>query len=245
MLWKRMLKDVEPKNWRRVYKSLLLLDYLLKNGSERVIESARDRVYEMKRFDDFKFIDDKGKDQGINVAHKSKDLVALLADDDMLRDGRKKAKANRDKYKGVGNPNYREKEESDFGTDSGSRRGFDDDWDRAKSKPTGYRDVPDEEDTADPFGGDSAPSNNSFNPRATEAAAAQPAPTAGLIDLLGSPMPAAAAPATAFDAFGSADPFGAAPAANAGGADDFGSFAAAPAGECGATVRRNSVWWCS
>lgn len=44
MLWKRMLKDKEGKHWRRIYKSMLLLDHLIKNGSDRVIESARDHL---------------------------------------------------------------------------------------------------------------------------------------------------------------------------------------------------------
>ena len=47
MLWKRMLHD-DRTNWRRIYKSLLLLDYLLKNGSERVVTSAREHVYDLR-----------------------------------------------------------------------------------------------------------------------------------------------------------------------------------------------------
>lgn len=66
MLWKRMLKDKEGKHWRRVYKSLLLLDHLIKNGSERVVESARDHLYDLRRLEKFEFVDQKGKDQGIN-----------------------------------------------------------------------------------------------------------------------------------------------------------------------------------
>ena len=47
MLWKRLLQD-NKQNWRRVYKSLLLLDYLLKNGSERVVTSAREHIYDLR-----------------------------------------------------------------------------------------------------------------------------------------------------------------------------------------------------
>jgi hypothetical protein len=47
MLWKRMFKDATPKQWRRVYKALLLLHHLINNGSERVIEAARDRLDDM------------------------------------------------------------------------------------------------------------------------------------------------------------------------------------------------------
>lgn len=66
MLWKRLLKDREGKNWRRIYKGLLLLQYLVRNGSERVVESARDHVYDVRQLERFDFIDNKGKDQGIN-----------------------------------------------------------------------------------------------------------------------------------------------------------------------------------
>jgi hypothetical protein len=36
------------QNWRRTYKSLLLLDYLIKNGSERVVTSAREHLYDLR-----------------------------------------------------------------------------------------------------------------------------------------------------------------------------------------------------
>ena len=47
MLWKRMLQD-NRTNWRRTYKSLLLLDYLIKNGSERVVTNAREHIYDLR-----------------------------------------------------------------------------------------------------------------------------------------------------------------------------------------------------
>lgn len=36
------------KQWRHIYKSLTLLEYLVKNGSERVVADARDHIYEIK-----------------------------------------------------------------------------------------------------------------------------------------------------------------------------------------------------
>lgn len=90
------------KNWRRTYKSLLLLDYLIKNGSERVITTTREHLYDMRALEHFTHIDDKGKDQGINVRQRAKDLLGLINDDQLLREERKKAKKNRDKYVGVG-----------------------------------------------------------------------------------------------------------------------------------------------
>jgi hypothetical protein len=103
------------KNWRRAYKSMLLLDYLLKNGSERVVGVTRDHLYDMRALEHYTHTDEKGKDQGnislpsgsrifigINVRNRAKDLIALINDDEALREERKKAKKNRDKYVGVG-----------------------------------------------------------------------------------------------------------------------------------------------
>lgn len=44
----------------------MLLEYLVKNGSERVIDDARSHLSMVKIMRNFHYIDDKGKDQGIN-----------------------------------------------------------------------------------------------------------------------------------------------------------------------------------
>ncbi|XP_021357829.1 clathrin interactor 1-like isoform X3 [Mizuhopecten yessoensis] len=100
MLWKRMLHD-NKKNWRRVYKSLLLLTYLLKNGSERVVTSSREHLYDLRSLESYTFTDEHGKDQGLNVRQKIQELLDFIQNDEKLRDERKKAKKNKDKYVGV------------------------------------------------------------------------------------------------------------------------------------------------
>jgi hypothetical protein len=45
--------------------------------------------------------DENGKDQGISVRQKVKEMIEFVQDDDRLREERKKAKKNRDKYIGV------------------------------------------------------------------------------------------------------------------------------------------------
>lgn len=102
MLWKRCFGQ-EKKNWRRTYKCLLLLIYLVKNGSEKVVRSARDHLYDLRSLENFAYTDEQGKDQGINVRLKAKEIVEFIQDDDRIGEERKKAKANRDKYVGVGN----------------------------------------------------------------------------------------------------------------------------------------------
>ncbi|XP_059174713.1 clathrin interactor 1-like isoform X2 [Physella acuta] len=100
MLWKRMLHD-NKKNWRRVYKSLILLNYLIKNGSERVVTSSREHIYDLRGLENYSFTDEQGKDQGLNVRHKVKEILDFIQDDDRLREERKKAKKTKDKYVGV------------------------------------------------------------------------------------------------------------------------------------------------
>ena len=48
-------------NWRRTYKSLLLLDYLVKNGSERVVTNAREHIYDLRSMENYSFVDENGK----------------------------------------------------------------------------------------------------------------------------------------------------------------------------------------
>ena len=49
----------------------------------------------------FHFIDQNGKDQGVNVRNRSKELSELLSDVDRIRAERKKARNNRNKFGGV------------------------------------------------------------------------------------------------------------------------------------------------
>ncbi|XP_072231338.1 clathrin interactor 1-like [Leuresthes tenuis] len=131
MLWTRMLKD-NKKNWRRVYKALLLLAYLIRNGSERVVTSAREHIYDLRSLENYHFIDENGKDQGINVRQKVKEMVEFIQDDDRLREERKKAKKNKDKYIGVssdsmggGGGGFKNSNELD-------RSKWDEDWDKSR-----------------------------------------------------------------------------------------------------------------
>ncbi|KAI4169057.1 MAG: hypothetical protein LQ343_005990 [Gyalolechia ehrenbergii] len=82
-------------------KGLQLLEFLVKNGSERVIDDARSHMSLLKMLRQFHFIDQNGKDQGVNVRNRSKELTELLSDVDRIRAERKKARSNRNKFGGV------------------------------------------------------------------------------------------------------------------------------------------------
>ncbi|XP_077019569.1 epsin-2 isoform X3 [Tamandua tetradactyla] len=83
MVWRRL--NDHGKNWRHVYKALALLDYLIKTGSERVAQQCRENVFAIQTLKDFQYVDRDGKDQGVNVREKSKQLVALLKDEERLK----------------------------------------------------------------------------------------------------------------------------------------------------------------
>ncbi|XP_039416393.1 epsin-2 isoform X4 [Corvus cornix cornix] len=89
MIWKRL--NDHGKNWRHVYKALTLLDYLIKTGSERVAQQCKENIFAIQTLKDFQYIDRDGKDQGINVREKSKQLVSLLKDDERLKTERAQA----------------------------------------------------------------------------------------------------------------------------------------------------------
>ena len=79
--------EKEARQWRQIYKAyyilliwlvflslivvfnlqaLQLLEYLIKHGSERVVDDARSHLSTIKMLRSFHYIDEKGKDQGIN-----------------------------------------------------------------------------------------------------------------------------------------------------------------------------------
>ena len=88
MIWKRL--NDHGKNWRHVYKALILLEYLLRHGSERVAEACRENLYHIQTLKDFQYVEEN-KDHGLSVREKSKQLVAVLRDTERLTDERRKA----------------------------------------------------------------------------------------------------------------------------------------------------------
>ncbi|XP_010771097.1 clathrin interactor 1, partial [Notothenia coriiceps] len=82
------------------------------------------------------FIDENGKDQGVNVRQKVKEVIDFVQDDERLREERKKSKKNKDKYIGVSSDSmgYRSYNTGDKYDSSDSRGKWDDDWERNKGQ---------------------------------------------------------------------------------------------------------------
>ncbi len=95
MIWKRT--NDHGKNWRHVYKALLLLEYLIKTGSEKVAQQCKENIFSIQTLKDFQHLEE-GKDQGVHVREKAKQLVTLLKDDERLRAERARALKAKERF---------------------------------------------------------------------------------------------------------------------------------------------------
>ncbi|XP_024429137.2 epsin-3 isoform X5 [Desmodus rotundus] len=124
MLWRRL--NDSGKNWRHVYKALTLLDYLLKTGSERVAHQCRENLFTIQTLKDFQYIDRDGKDQGVNVREKVKQVMALLKDEERLRQERTHALKTKERMAlegmamGSGQLGFSRRHGEDYGRSRGS-----------------------------------------------------------------------------------------------------------------------------
>ncbi|KAF4660800.1 hypothetical protein FOL47_007023 [Perkinsus chesapeaki] len=91
----------KKEKWRRIYKGLNLLDYLLKFGSERVVDETRDGLHRIRALQDFQY-SEEGRDKGAGIREKSREIVDLVNNPAQLRAERDKARQGRDKYIGIG-----------------------------------------------------------------------------------------------------------------------------------------------
>lgn len=58
-------------------------------------------MFELRALESYKCIDERGKDEGINVRHRAKLILELLNDEELLRTERRKAKTEgKEKYQG-------------------------------------------------------------------------------------------------------------------------------------------------
>lgn len=53
----------KPKEWRRIFKALNTMDYLVKNGAPRVVQELKDDMYKIRGLYDFSY-QENGVDRG-------------------------------------------------------------------------------------------------------------------------------------------------------------------------------------
>mmetsp|Transcript_31151 Transcript_31151/g.53299 ORF Transcript_31151/g.53299 Transcript_31151/m.53299 type:complete len:649 (+) Transcript_31151:990-2936(+) len=91
------LCERNPQEWRHVYKALLLLDYMLKNGSYQVVTDAQAHMSIIMSLDSYSAFENS-EDKGISVRERAKLICELLRDKRRLDEEREKAQANRQKF---------------------------------------------------------------------------------------------------------------------------------------------------
>jgi epsin len=52
-LWAKL--QSKPKDYRRIFKSLSAMDYLVKNGAPRVVQDIKDDLYKIRSFNEFSY----------------------------------------------------------------------------------------------------------------------------------------------------------------------------------------------
>ncbi|XP_074870918.1 epsin-3 isoform X2 [Carettochelys insculpta] len=139
MIWRRL--NDSGKNWRHVYKALTLLDYLIKTGSEKVAHQCRENLYTIQTLKDFQYMDRDGKDQGINVREKVKQVMGLLKDEERLRQERVHALKTKERMSlegmGIGSSQQLScgRGTSQYGDDYGRPRGSPSSFNSSSSSP--------------------------------------------------------------------------------------------------------------
>ncbi|MCL7050283.1 hypothetical protein MKW94_005646 [Papaver nudicaule] len=99
----KRLNVVDWKEWRKSYKALALLDFLLTHGPEAFAEEFQCDVDVIEELGAFKYIDDKGFNWGANMEKKSERVLKLLKWKDFLKFARLKALKISKEIKGFGN----------------------------------------------------------------------------------------------------------------------------------------------
>ncbi|XP_054250077.1 epsin-3 isoform X2 [Indicator indicator] len=137
MIWRRL--NDSGKNWRHVYKALTLLDYLIKTGSEKVTHQCRENLYTIQTLKDFQYVDRDGKDQGINVREKVKQVMALLKDEERLKQERAHALQTKERMalEGMGSGSHQpySRRTSPYTDDYGRARGSPSSFNSSSSSP--------------------------------------------------------------------------------------------------------------
>lgn len=70
-LWSKL--SLKPKEWRKIFKALHAIDFLLKNGAPRVIQDIRDDLFKIRSLQDMDYVQE-GKDKCTGIREKAKQI---------------------------------------------------------------------------------------------------------------------------------------------------------------------------
>ncbi|PIN24370.1 hypothetical protein CDL12_02903 [Handroanthus impetiginosus] len=91
ILHKRLVR-FDRRNWRASYKALIVLDYLLTHGPERVAEEFQSDADVIREMESLQHVDEKGFNWGVNVSKKCGRILKLLERGPLLKEERDKAR---------------------------------------------------------------------------------------------------------------------------------------------------------
>lgn len=98
IMWENV-ETQRPSAWRVIFKGLTLLEHLVKNGSERCVDDARNHGHVLRKLHQFNYYEGT-IDRGLGVREKSKQVAEMLGDNERVREERQKAKKLREKFQG-------------------------------------------------------------------------------------------------------------------------------------------------
>jgi len=89
LVWQRVQQP--SKQWTVIYKSLCLIEHLVRHGSQRVIDDVRDNLSKIRMLQEFSYDDEQGRERGTGIRTKAKEVCDLVMDDEALRQTRTEA----------------------------------------------------------------------------------------------------------------------------------------------------------
>lgn len=101
-IWK-ILQEKKDKEWRRIVKTMALLEVILKHGSERAIQDIRRDQWRIQQWKEFRFMEE-GKDVGAGIRSKAAAILEMLTDEEYLQEEKEKAQKLSQKMTSVGAP---------------------------------------------------------------------------------------------------------------------------------------------
>ncbi|CAO2190218.1 unnamed protein product [Urochloa humidicola] len=89
VLHHRLSRAADWKEWRPVYKALVVLEFLLTHGPDDLPREFLPDMPAMRDLRSFRYVDDKGFDWGACMQRRTDSVLALLTDADRLRHARR------------------------------------------------------------------------------------------------------------------------------------------------------------
>ena len=89
--------DAQTKSWKQISKTLTLLDFLVKIGSEKSVEASRNRIQKIRSLQEYTCYEGK-IDHGTVIREKAKLFCELLSSNELIRSEREKSRVLRQKF---------------------------------------------------------------------------------------------------------------------------------------------------